>query len=109
MYGSKKQTQEIRALRKVGGKWLKERREAVGLSQRDLANEVGLPYYTFISQVELGTARIPPEHYLVWATALKLPVANFVRTMLKYYDPVIFDLLFSRGESQLPRHERKVA
>ena len=36
MYGSKKQTQEIRALRKVGGKWLKEQREAVGLSRGTL-------------------------------------------------------------------------
>ena len=44
MYGSKKQTQEIRALRKVGGKWLKEQREAVGLSQRDLAS--GLDCHT---------------------------------------------------------------
>ena len=46
MYGSKRRTEEIRALRKLGGQWLKKQRETVGLSQRELAKEVGLPYYT---------------------------------------------------------------
>ena len=59
MYGSKRRTEEIRALRKLGGQWLKKQRETVGFSQREFAKEVGLPYYTFISQVESGTARIP--------------------------------------------------
>jgi len=109
MYGSKRRTEEIRALRKLGGQWLKKRRETVGLSQREFAKVVGLPYYTFISQVESGTARIPQEHYEIWARALEIPVTGFAREMLKYYDPIIFDLLFSAGASQTPRHERKVA
>lgn len=102
MYGRKKQTQEIRTLRKSAGKWLKEERERAGLSQRELAKQLGLPYYTFISQVENGTARIPPEHYEIWAAALKMPVAQFVRAMIMYYDPVIFDLLFSANTPRLP-------
>jgi transcriptional regulator with XRE-family HTH domain len=109
MYGSKKQTETIRALRKLGGRWLKEQRETVGLSQRELAKEVGLSYYTFVSQVESGTARIPPEHYEIWSIALKIPVAEFVRAMLKYYDPIIFDLLFPADVLQVPHDERKVA
>lgn len=109
MYGSKRRTEEIRALRKLGGQWLKKQRETVGLSQREFAKEVSLPYYTFISQVESGTARIPQEHYEIWARALKISVAAFAREMLKYYDPIIFDLLFSAGASQSPRDERRVA
>ncbi|HEY6467695.1 MAG TPA: helix-turn-helix transcriptional regulator, partial [Candidatus Acidoferrales bacterium] len=81
MYGSKRRTEEIRALRKLGGQWLKKQRETVGLSQREFAKEVGLPYYTFMS----GTARIPQEHYEIWARALEIPVAGFAREMLKYY------------------------
>jgi len=109
MYGSKRRTEEIRALRKLGGQWLKKQRETVGLSQREFAKEVALPYYTFISQVESGTARIPQEHYEIWARVLKIPVAVFAREMLKYYDPIIFDLLFPAGASRTQRHERKVA
>ena len=109
MYGSKKQTHEIRSLRKRGGKWLKDQREKVGFSQRELAKELSLPYYTFISQVENGTARIPPEHYENWAAALRVPIATFVRAMLKYYDPVIFDLLFPRDTSRALPAKRKPA
>lgn len=109
MYGNKRRTEEIRALRKLGGQWLKKQREAAGLSQRELAKEVGLPNYTFVSQVESGTARIPQEHYEIWARALKAPVAAFAREMLKYYDPIIFDLLFAAGASRSSRDERKVA
>jgi transcriptional regulator with XRE-family HTH domain len=109
MYGSKKQTVEIRSLRKRGGKWLKEQREEARFSQRELAKELNLPYYTFISQVENGTARIPPEHYESWAAALRIPTQAFVREMLKYYDPIIFDLLFPRGTSQNWRAKSKPA
>ena len=109
MYGSKKQTVEIRSLRKRGGKWLKEQREEARFSQRELAKELNLPYYTFISQVENGTARIPPEHYESWAAALKIPTQTFVREMLKYYDPIIFDLLFPRGTAQNSRAHSKPA
>jgi hypothetical protein len=67
-----------------------------------------LPYYTFVSQVENGTARIPQEHYAICADVLNLPVAHFVPEMLKYYDPVIFDLLFPGGTPQTPRDVPKV-
>jgi transcriptional regulator with XRE-family HTH domain len=99
MSGSKKHIKEIRALRKCGGRWLKTQREKAGFSQRELAGELKLPYYTFISQVENGTARISPAHYEAWAIALKIPIARFARAMLRYYDPVVFDLLFP-GTSQ---------
>ena len=45
------------------GLWLKELREAAGLSQRELADRLSLDYYTFISQLEHGRARIPVHRY----------------------------------------------
>lgn len=85
---------EVRELRRMGGLWLKELREKRGLSQRALAALVGTEYYTFISQLETGRGRIPPDHYLEWAAALGVPSAEFVRTLMKYYDPVTYGILF---------------
>jgi transcriptional regulator with XRE-family HTH domain len=110
MYGSKKQTKKIRNLRKGGGKWLQEQREKAQLSQRDLACALNLPYYTFISQVENGVARIPPEHYEKWATVLNIPIGHFVRAMLMYYDPIIFNLLFPENTSKsLPKNGKSLS
>src|SRR3954451_5296882 len=72
-------------LRKEAGRWLKELREAQGLSQRNLADRVGAEYYTFISQIEAGRGRIPPDRYLDWAHALGVEPRGFVQTLLKYY------------------------
>ena len=46
-------------LRKQAGKWLRLRREKLGLSQRELAKRVKIDYYTFISQIEAGRGRVP--------------------------------------------------
>ncbi len=81
-------------LRREAGRWLKQRREAVGLSQRQLAELVGTEYYTFISQLETGRGRIPPDKYSVWAKALGMSVREFVLALLPYYDPVTFEILF---------------
>ncbi|MEZ5774303.1 MAG: helix-turn-helix transcriptional regulator [Hyphomicrobiaceae bacterium] len=59
-------------LRRQAGQWLKELREARGLSQRELATRVGTDYYTFISQLETGRGRLPPDRYLAWAEALAI-------------------------------------
>jgi transcriptional regulator with XRE-family HTH domain len=64
------------------GRWLKECREAAGLSQRQLADLVGAEYHTFISQLETGRGRIPPDRYKAWAQALKIRSRNLCRTRL---------------------------
>ena len=86
--------ESVRRLRQEAGLWLKQLREARGLSQRDLANLVGVDYYTFISQIESGRGRIPPDRYAVFSRSLGVDPAVFVRTILKYYDPVTHELLF---------------
>jgi transcriptional regulator with XRE-family HTH domain len=83
-----------RELRQKAGRWLRELREKRGLSQRDLAQRVGAEYYTFISQLEHGRGRIPPDRYLVWAHALGVDPPEFVQGLMAYYDPVTYNIIF---------------
>ena len=102
MYGNpqRRASLDVQELRREGGKWLKEQRERAGLSQRQLAEQVGAEYYTFISQLETGRGRIPPDRYLVWAKALKAQPRTFVKEILRFYDPVTYEILFgSIGEN----------
>jgi len=81
-------------LRKEGGAWLRQRREAAGLSQRELAERVDVGYYTFVSQIEAGRGRIPAERYSVWADALAIKPRDFVRSIMAYYEPTTYQILF---------------
>lgn len=98
---------DVQGLRRVAGEWLRKLREQRGLSQRDLAKLVGAEYYTFISQLEMGRGRVPPDRYKVWADALGVPPRDFVKTLLRYYDPVTYGMLFDdetlTEEPQVPR------
>jgi len=76
---------DVLELRKVAGRWLKDPREACGLSQRQLAD---------ISQVEMGRGRVPPDKYRIWSEALGLDARDFVLALLPYYDPVTYEILF---------------
>ena len=60
----------------------------------ELAQLVGAEYYTFISQLETGRGRIPPDRYQVWAEALNIPPKEFVENVLRFYDPVTYGILF---------------
>lgn len=86
--------QKALELRREAGAWLKQLRQDRNLSQRDLAKLVQVEYYTFISQIEAGKGRIPPDRYAIWAEALGVPTRAFVRTLLRYYDPITYALLF---------------
>jgi transcriptional regulator with XRE-family HTH domain len=96
MYGNpqRRSAIEVQDLRREGGRWLKELRERAGLSQRDLATRVGAEYYTFISQLETGRGRVPPDRYLQWANALGIDAKDFVHDLMRYYDPLTYDILF---------------
>lgn len=85
---------DVHELRKEAGRWLRELREGKGLSQREVAERTRTEYYTFVSQLETGRGRIPPEHYTLWAEALGVEAKVFVRRLMRYYDPVTHDILF---------------
>jgi transcriptional regulator with XRE-family HTH domain len=97
MYGNpqKRNAAEVQDLRREGGRWLKAMREAAGLSQRELAAKVGADYYTFISQLETGRGRIPPDRYVDWARALGVPDKEFVKQVMQFYDPITYGILFA--------------
>ena len=80
--------------RKRAGAWLQERRKAAGLSQIELAQRLGLKYYTFISQVENGFGRVPNDSMEAWARALNVAPAEFARHLLAFYEPELHKLLF---------------
>src|ERR1700761_1805771 len=84
-------------LRKEAGKWLAGLRNKAGLSQRELADAVGSDFYTFISQIENGKGRIPPDKYRLWARALGVAPQEFVRTILSFYDPITHAILFGEA------------
>lgn len=85
---------EVLRLRQEAGRWLRSLREAAGLSQRDLAKAVGIEYYTFISQIESGRGRVPPTQTRAWAKALKMTPRDFAIQLMRFYDPLSYDLIF---------------
>ena len=97
---------DVQDLRREGGRWLKKRREHIGLTQLQLAQRVGATHYTFISFLETGRGRIPPHRYTDWAHALEVSERDFVREMLRYYDPITFRILFAptTNPHQRPDH-----
>ena len=82
------------ALRKRAGAWLRARRIELGLSQRELAVRVNMEYYTFISQIEAGRGRIPAERMRDWSVALEMDPREFAITLMKYYDPFTYEMVF---------------
>lgn len=91
---------DVHVLRREAGRWLKELREKRNLTQRQLAELVGIDYYTFVSQLEVGRGRIPPDRYEVWAKAVGVDPVFFVKNLLRFYDPETYRLLFGEAEAR---------
>jgi transcriptional regulator with XRE-family HTH domain len=91
-----KSSEYLLKLRREAGAWLMKRRVAAGLTQKDLAKLVGLDYYTFISAMENGRQRVPPERYETFARALQMEPHEFAKVMLRYDNPEAFRLLFGK-------------
>ncbi|WP_421738587.1 helix-turn-helix domain-containing protein [Caulobacter sp.] len=85
-------------LRREAGRWLKAAREAAGLTQAELADRIGLRYYTFVSQVENGVGRVPIETQAAWAEAVGVEPGQFARVLLRHYEPELHRLLFSGAD-----------
>jgi len=93
-----KDSSDLQALRREAGRWLREKRDEARLTQRQLADGIGIDYYTFISQIEAGRGRVPPERYQIYAEVLKVDPREFATTMLKYNEPYIFSLIFGEDK-----------
>ncbi len=81
-------------LRKAAGSYLRELREAVPLTQQELARAVGMDYYTTVSQIERGQARVPPDKLQAFADALQAEPKAFAARLLMHYDPFMWKILF---------------
>ena len=82
-------------MRREAGQWLRAKREALGLSQRDLAAKLDMDYYTFISQIESGRGRVPAERFVQWADALQISPRKFAKTLMMWYNPITYSLIFN--------------
>lgn len=87
---------ETQELRKEAGKLLKHLREKAGYSQRAFSAEIGSPVYTFVSQIETGRARVPPDQIRVWADAYGIEARDFLMMIMRFYDPETFAVLFEQ-------------
>lgn len=86
-------SETARELRRRGGQFLRQVRIDAGLTQLDIAKAIGTPYVSFISQLERGIGRPPPQSYGPYAEALGLDPVEFTTTMLRYYDPWVWKWL----------------
>ena len=87
---------KLSQLRREGGLLLKRRRELLGMTQKQIAERVGLEPYTVIDQLEHGLGRIEPYHYPQWADALELPLRRLVAEVLRHVDPFAHELFVPR-------------
>jgi transcriptional regulator with XRE-family HTH domain len=57
---------------------LVEAREEAGITQRELAARLRIPYTT-VSRVELGERRLDVLEFMLWADALGIPAATLFK------------------------------
>ncbi|MFP4570111.1 helix-turn-helix domain-containing protein [Rhodosalinus sp.] len=77
------------------GAKLKSARTKAGYTQKALASELGVEYYTMISQMELGYISIPPSLWRPIAIVLKLDMGDWVLRCLQEYQPEVYKALFN--------------
>lgn len=81
-----KNTRADLAKRAEFGRTLASLREAAQLTQNDLAKLVGQKYFTFISQVENGRVRVPPNDTELWARVLGVDTQAFAKECVRAYE-----------------------
>jgi len=89
-----RETQE----RNIGliGSVIKAKREEIGMTQKALADLLGLNYYTMISQIERGYVTLPPSMWVPMANALRFDVEHWVLQCLDELHPDTYRALFGR-------------
>ena len=64
------------------------------MTQRELSEELGYDYYTFVSQFESGQGRLPEAHYEQMAKLLNVELLDFTKKMLVFHHQHIFKALY---------------
>lgn len=69
--------------------WLRQRfveqRQALGLSQRALAERLGV-VYSFVGKVETGDRRLDVYEFIAYCNALELDACEIVAEMIRQFD-----------------------
>lgn len=87
-------TEIAKLMRRRAGSYIKGLRTDAGLTQAQIAKALGYEYYTMISQIESGKARIPSEDIATWANLLKVDVVEFAKMLLSFMDPSLYHAIF---------------
>ena len=76
--------ERLKSARVGAGAYIREVREnhRPKLSQRELAENLGLPLYSLVDMVEKGVTYIKPEALEAWAEALGVDPQEFERKLL---------------------------
>jgi ribosome-binding protein aMBF1 (putative translation factor) len=77
------------------GAWLKRLREERGLTQSDIAAAIGVKNKARISQMENGKQHLQPQNFEQFAVAVGVEPPAFVRRLLSYYSPEVYEILFN--------------
>lgn len=96
------------ALRRQAGNFLKRMREMAGLTQLELSERADLGYYTKVSQFETGRAIISPSDMPRYASVLGVPPDEFAKTLLRCYQPVVYQMIFGVPAVRPTEFERNV-
>lgn len=98
-----------RVMRKRFGALLKQMREEAGLTQQQVAAELGYDYYTMISQIERGLARPPADDLMKWSELYKVDPRDLGKLTLYWTDPFVYQSLYGINpydDQKLPRPSR---
>ncbi len=75
------------------GAYMRQLREARGLTQRQLAGLVGVTD-NHISDIENGVRKMSPERYEQFAKQLGVDRSEFGKRILLHYDPFTYKMLY---------------
>ena len=65
------------------GEFIRERRDELQMTQRELGTRLGLSYGNFVGMVETGQSRFPLDRWLDWANALEEPPHRFLQRLFE--------------------------
>jgi transcriptional regulator with XRE-family HTH domain len=76
-----------------------------GKTQREIADEIGLPRPNSLSMMKLGTCKVPIERIPALAKACGVSSLPFVKTALQEYHPELIETLETVAGGYLTAHE----
>ena len=85
---------EAKKMRKEAGLYIRRCRNGIDLTQKKLADRLGLEHYTFVSSVETGANQVPTEAICDWADALEIDRREFATRLLACYQPGYYRAMF---------------